>query len=279
VHGEPDAGHEETPACAPPPWRSWPGAWPPRARCGRHRAGGRVSGALDPFRGPCHQVPHVALRDPFPASFASCPGRARRRNSSPCPTSSRTRRSTGWWPARRRRGRMRQTVHPLAAGTAAEAARGHRADRGGVRGLPAGPRRPVGRPGHRRDQRRGAHLYLERAFEGPFDVPIYLVDAPQGGEIAGTGCRRSGRLVDLHRARRAALARRRDHGAAIAISGDIQRREIASVVLEELVQAMGLVTDVVSPAYSDSIFSENDNSTTRLRGQDAAALRRHYPRL
>jgi hypothetical protein len=33
----------------------------------------------------------------------------------------------------------------------------------------------------------GAHLYLERAYEGPFDIPIYLVDAPQGGEIAGTG--------------------------------------------------------------------------------------------
>jgi hypothetical protein len=68
-------------------------------------------------------------------------------------------------------------------------------------------------------------------------------------------------------------------GAAIAISADIQRREIASVVLEELVQAMGLVTDVVSPAYEDSIFSETGNSVTRLRGQDAAALRRHYPRL
>ncbi len=124
----------------------------------------------------------------------------------------------------------------------------------------------------------GAHLFLERAFEGPFDVPIYLVDAPQGGEIAGTG------VADLDGSSisigRVALRSRGDviTGAAIAISGDIQRREIASVVLEELVQAMGLVTDVVSPAYSGSIFSENDNSTTRLRGQDAAALRRHYPR-
>lgn len=125
----------------------------------------------------------------------------------------------------------------------------------------------------------GAHLYLERAFEGPFDVPIYLVDAPEGGAIEGTGVPElDGTSIAIGRV---ALRSRGDliTGASIAISADIKRREIASVVLEELVQAMGLVTDVASPAYTDSIFSENDNSTTRLRGQDAAALRRHYPRL
>lgn len=125
----------------------------------------------------------------------------------------------------------------------------------------------------------GAHLFLERAFEGPFDVPIYLVDAPQGGAITGTGVPElDGASISIGRV---ALRSRGERitGAAIAISGDIQRREITSVVLEELVQAMGLVTDVVSPAYRDSIFSEDDNRTTRLRGQDAAALRRHYPRL
>jgi hypothetical protein len=125
----------------------------------------------------------------------------------------------------------------------------------------------------------GAHLYLERAFEGPFDIPIYLVDAPQGGEIAGTGVADlDGTSISIGRV---ALRSRGDviTGAAIAISSDIRRREIASVVLEEMVQALGLVTDILSPAYSDSIFSEDDNSTTRLRGQDAAALRRHYPRL
>lgn len=125
----------------------------------------------------------------------------------------------------------------------------------------------------------GAHLFLERAYEGPFDVPIYLVDAPQGGEIAGTGVADlDGTSISIGRV---ALRSRGEviTGAAIAISADIQRREIASVVLEELVQAMGLVTDVVSPAYTDSIFAETENSASRLRGQDAAALRRHYPRL
>ncbi|MDG4648536.1 DUF2927 domain-containing protein [Roseibacterium sp. SDUM158017] len=124
----------------------------------------------------------------------------------------------------------------------------------------------------------GAHLYLERAFEAPFDVPFYLIDTPQGGEISGTSVPElDGSEIAIGRV---ALRSRAGviTGAAIAISADIQRREIASVVLEELVQSMGLVTDVLSPAYEDSIFSETGNSVTRLRGQDAAALRRHYPR-
>ncbi len=124
----------------------------------------------------------------------------------------------------------------------------------------------------------GAHLYLERAFEPPFDVPFYLVETPQGGAISGTSVPElDGSEMAIGRV---VLRSRGDEitGAAVAISADIQRREIASVVLEELVQAMGLVTDVLSPAYEDSIFSETGNSVTRLRGQDVTVLRRHYPR-
>lgn len=124
----------------------------------------------------------------------------------------------------------------------------------------------------------GAALFLERAFEPPFDVPIYLVATPQGGTVRGTGeAELDGSEIAIAR-----VALRSRAGtiqtAAIAISQDIQRREIASVVLEELVQAMGLPTDIQSPAYERSIFAEDGNSTVYLRGQDAAALRRHYPR-
>ncbi|NKX43633.1 DUF2927 domain-containing protein [Roseicyclus persicicus] len=125
----------------------------------------------------------------------------------------------------------------------------------------------------------GAGLYLTRAYEGELDVPLYLVDTPQGGTIGGTS------VAELDGAEiaiaRVALRSRGEDivAAAIAISADIRRREIASVVLEELVQAMGLPTDIASPAYTRSIFSETGNSTVWLRGQDAAALRRHYPRL
>ncbi|MBF9031344.1 DUF2927 domain-containing protein [Rhodobacterales bacterium HKCCE3408] len=123
----------------------------------------------------------------------------------------------------------------------------------------------------------GAHLWLERHYAGPFDIPLYLVDTPVGGLIEGTGNSQIdgaemaiGRVVI--RSRGAAIV-----SAAIAISMDISRREISSVVLEELVQALGLPTDIEAEAYDRSIFSENSNSAVWLRGQDAEALRRHYP--
>lgn len=124
----------------------------------------------------------------------------------------------------------------------------------------------------------GAHLYLERDYEGDIDIPLFVVDTPQGGRITGTGVPElDGSPIAIGRvairSRGAEIT-----AAAIAISAEIQRREIASVVLEELVQALGLVTDVVSPAYARSIFAEDSNSTVFLRGQDLAALRRHYPR-
>ncbi|MBY4893005.1 hypothetical protein A8B78_08270 [Jannaschia sp. EhC01] len=124
----------------------------------------------------------------------------------------------------------------------------------------------------------GAHLFLERVYEGEMDIPFYLVDTPQGGTIIGTGVEElDGSSIAIGRV--AIRSRGQDIVAAtIAISQDIRRREIASVILEELVQSLGLVTDIASPAYELSIFAENGNSMTRLRGQDASALRRHYPR-
>jgi GNAT superfamily N-acetyltransferase len=124
----------------------------------------------------------------------------------------------------------------------------------------------------------GAHLYLERVYQGDMDIPFYLVEAPQGGTITDTGVAElDGSSIAIGRV---AIRSRGSEiiAATIAISQDFRRREIASVVLEELVQSLGLVTDVASPAYAFSIFAENGNSMTRLRGQDASALRRHYPR-
>jgi len=125
----------------------------------------------------------------------------------------------------------------------------------------------------------GAYLVLERIYEREPDIALYLLDTAQGSIINGTGNEElDGSDLSVGR-----VAIRSIGGdiqeAAIAISRDIQRREIASVVLEELVQALGLPTDIQSPAYPDSIFNENSNAVVWLRGQDAEALRRHYPRL
>ncbi len=66
--------------------------------------------------------------------------------------------------------------------------------------------------------------------------------------------------------------------AYIVMSGDLPLPQVRSVMLEELTQAMGLMTDIRNPDYDDfSIFSEDSNSVTRLGPQDLMALRRHYP--
>ncbi len=124
----------------------------------------------------------------------------------------------------------------------------------------------------------GGDLFLTRVYQGEIDIPVHLIDTPQGGIISGTGIAElDGSDIAIGRV---AIRSRGEAivAATIAISQDIRRREIASVILEELVQSLGLVTDIASPAYQFSIFAENGNSMTRLRGQDAAALRRHYPR-
>lgn len=125
----------------------------------------------------------------------------------------------------------------------------------------------------------GAYLVLERIYEGEADISLFLLDTGAGGIISGTGNEElDGSELSIGRVAIRSIGGEIQE-AVIAISRDIQRREVASVVLEELVQALGLPTDIQSPAYPDSIFNENSNAVVWLRGQDAEALRRHYPRL
>nr|WP_238941285.1 DUF2927 domain-containing protein [Jannaschia sp. Os4] len=125
----------------------------------------------------------------------------------------------------------------------------------------------------------GAGIRLRRDDDAP-DVAIHVVPTPPGLEIAGTGVEAlDGRPLPL-----ALVAVRRSRDAPdliaeadIAISRHIRRREIGPVLLEEVVQALGLLTDVAGAVYHRSVFYESGNSVPFLRGQDAAALRLHYP--
>lgn len=125
----------------------------------------------------------------------------------------------------------------------------------------------------------GAQVTLLRRADGlPADIPIYLTGAPRGGRISGTGYR--GLDGTTIQAGLVTVWWQDDRitSAAIALSRDVRRRSIRSVLLEELVQALGLSTDIRSPAYARrSIFDEDSNAVIRLTGQDAEALRRHYP--
>ena len=62
------------------------------------------------------------------------------------------------------------------------------------------------------------------------------------------------------------------------VSNDLKIRSYESVLLEELTQALGLMTDVKSEAYVGiSVLSQDGNRVKALGVQDKMALRRHYP--
>tara|TARA_R110000850_G_scaffold2449_5_gene11815 strand:- start:3054 stop:3794 length:741 start_codon:yes stop_codon:yes gene_type:complete len=112
--------------------------------------------------------------------------------------------------------------------------------------------------------------------DGPADIEVHVVATPPGEVMKDTGVPDlDGAVLPLGR-----VALRARNGlireALIAVSVKARRREIASVLLEEVVQGLGLMTDIRSPAYRRSLFSEDSNSVVRLEGQDAMALRRHY---
>ncbi|PWJ22304.1 DUF2927 domain-containing protein [Jannaschia seohaensis] len=122
----------------------------------------------------------------------------------------------------------------------------------------------------------GAGLRLRRDDIAPA-IEIHIVDTPPWGVMTRTGVPLlDGALLPLAlvvlRPREGAIGE-----ALIAISAEARRREIASVLLEEITQSLGLMTDIAGPAYDRSLFSETGNSVTRLTGQDAMAVRRHYP--
>lgn len=111
------------------------------------------------------------------------------------------------------------------------------------------------------------------------DIPIYLTGARRGGTVENTGflgldgSTIQAGLVTLWW--RDGVIR----SSGIALSKDLRRRSTRSVILEELVQSLGLATDLRNPTYAGkSIFDEDSNAVTRLIGQDAQALRLHYPR-
>ena len=67
-------------------------------------------------------------------------------------------------------------------------------------------------------------------------------------------------------------------GVHVGLSGRMQPDAIQSVVLEELVQSLGLMTDILNPHYRHrSVFAEDCDCTTELTGHDRAVLLMHYP--
>ncbi|TNC47888.1 hypothetical protein FHG66_15565 [Rubellimicrobium rubrum] len=126
----------------------------------------------------------------------------------------------------------------------------------------------------------GAALQLRRARKGePPDITFHLAPVREGDSIEGTGLAGvDGQVIGA-----ALVTIWWDEGedlaeAVIVMAANLPLSDVGPVVLEELTQAMGLMTDIRNPAYDGiSVFSEDSNSVTRLGPQDREALRRHYP--
>jgi hypothetical protein len=126
----------------------------------------------------------------------------------------------------------------------------------------------------------GAALHLRRAgSEERPDILVHLANVREGDVIEATGVRGvdgqtiGAALVTVWWSDRDELSK-----AVIVLAQDLPPADVGPVVLEELTQSMGLMTDIRNPHYEDlSVFSEDSNRVTRLGPQDIEALRRHYP--
>ena len=111
------------------------------------------------------------------------------------------------------------------------------------------------------------------------DIGIFLTNAAQGEvfDDQSVPAALAGRTVTAGTMALRTEDTRITH-AVVALARDISRQAVASVLLEELTQALGLTTDLRNPAYRrQSVFDEDGNSVTRLAGQDRRALQLHYP--
>ena len=113
------------------------------------------------------------------------------------------------------------------------------------------------------------------------DIGIHLLNIVEGDAIRNTGLNPlDGEIIEVAKVQ---LWWRDDFTlikGAIVIGKDIDPADVTSIVLEEVTQSMGLLTDIGGHYYQRrSIFSESSNQLTALGAQDVMALRRHYPKL
>ena len=122
----------------------------------------------------------------------------------------------------------------------------------------------------------GADLRLARDDADP-DIAIHVVPTPPDHVIDGTGIAGlDGAHLQLGRVALVSRGGTITRGL-IAVSAFARPSEIGPVLLEEVTQALGLMTDLRGPGLEASVFGEDTNAARRLSPQDAMAIRRHYP--
>lgn len=129
--------------------------------------------------------------------------------------------------------------------------------------------------------RAGAGIALEEVHPGSeADIRVYFIDTDGEGPVTGTGIEGvDGAVVT---GARVTVWSRRDtrtiREAQVIFGTRLHISHYESAMIEELTQALGLMTDIRNPAYEGvSIFSQDSNASKDLGPQDLMALRRHYP--
>ena len=122
-------------------------------------------------------------------------------------------------------------------------------------------------------------IQLRRTYKsGNADISIYLQNIVAGDDITGIGVHElegvpiGAAIVQVWWNNGLEITE-----AVIVFASDIPLDEADSIMLEELTQGLGLLTDIRNPFYNDrSIFSEDSNSVRKLGPQDRMAIARHY---
>jgi len=130
----------------------------------------------------------------------------------------------------------------------------------------------------------GAEAGFRLARVGPdetAEIEVFFLDLQQGAYIEGTGIAGVDGVILGGATTRVLFNHDTGHieRAAVVFSTTLETRAYESAMLEEMTQAMGLLTDIKSPAYDGtSVLAEDSNETTSLGLQDISALKRHYER-
>lgn len=126
----------------------------------------------------------------------------------------------------------------------------------------------------------GGSVQLRRLPDGEeAHVTLYLSGIREGEPISGIGLRDvdgailQGAYVHIFWNGARELTR-----GLIIMAQTLEGFDIQPIILEEVTQSLGLLTDIRNPWYETrSVFSEDSNMVTRLGKQDAMVIRRHYP--
>lgn len=126
----------------------------------------------------------------------------------------------------------------------------------------------------------GARIKLVRVANGkPAKIRIYLKDQGFNTVISGTNIKElDGTKMGAAYSRVWWHGSRQIRKSVLLFTNQIPSREVESIMLEQLTQSLGFMTNIENPYYRNrSIFAERNNTTKTLSGQDVMVLRRHYP--